>query len=401
MSMSGIGNCEEARMRSSRREFIKRSARTTCALALAGPVLDGLVRRPAFAQRPRAAAAKEAMFYAKLDGKQVACGLCPHGCEVPEDERGTCGVRENRDGTLRTLVYDRLCTLHIDPIEKKPLYHYLPGTTALSIATAGCNMKCRFCQNWQISQVRPEEIRHTPATSAHLVDLAVRRRAPTIAYTYSEPIIFYEYVHDTAKLGRTRNVGSVIISNGFINEKPMRRLAKHLTAVKIDFKGFTDKFYREICGASLQPVLDSMKVIRSTGIHLEIVVLLIPTLNDGAEEIKKMCGWIVKNLGPDVPTHFSRFHPTYKMKNLPRTPVKTVERARDIALKEGVHYAYVGNVPLHPYGHTYCHSCKKKLINRVGYRVGEVLIRNGKCPKCGTKIPGIWSQKDALAFKPK
>ena len=341
------------------------------------------------------------MFYVKLDDRQVRCQLCPHGCLIPEGERGLCGVRENRGGTLRTLAHNRVCSLNIDPIEKKPFYHYLPGTSAVSIATAGCNMTCKFCQNWQISQSRPEKLRHRDATAAQLVNLAADRHVPTIAYTYNEPVIFSEYVHDVAKLGRTRAVGSVMISNGFINEKPMRELVKHVTAVKVDLKAFTDKFYRDVCGASLQPVLDNLKVLHTTGIHLEIVVLLIPTLNDGADEIRRMSGWIVKNLGPDVPVHFSRFHPTYKMKNLPRTPVKTVERARDIAVKAGIHYAYVGNVPRHDYGHTYCHHCKTLLIERIGYRLARNLVVGGKCPKCNTKIPGVWSQKDALAFRPK
>ncbi|KPL02332.1 MAG: hypothetical protein AMK75_02950 [Planctomycetes bacterium SM23_65] len=340
------------------------------------------------------------MFYTKLGRKNVRCELCPHGCPVPDGGRGICGVRENRGGVYHTLVYDRICSFNIDPIEKKPFYHYLPGTGAVSVATAGCNFSCKFCQNWSISQARPEKVRHQRLTTRQLVDTAVQRRVPTIAYTYNEPVIFYEYMHDTAKLGRTRNVGSVMVSNGFICEKPMRELVKHLTGVKVDLKAFTEKFYRETCGGALQPVLDNLKVVHSTGIHLEIVVLLIPTLNDGAEEIKKMCGWIVKNLGPDVPVHFSRFHPTYQMKNLPRTPVQTVATAREIATGEGVHYAYVGNVAFHPYGHTYCPNCKTRLIERTGYRIGENLVKDGKCPKCQTKIPGVWSQKQALAFRP-
>ncbi|HUW58667.1 MAG TPA: AmmeMemoRadiSam system radical SAM enzyme [Planctomycetota bacterium] len=388
-------------MRTGRREFMRRTAGAACGLLVGGRLIGRSTAAAPVGVTTPAGVPRECLFYAKLDGAEVRCELCPHACRVPDGERGVCGVRVNQGGTYRTLVYDRVCSFHIDPIEKKPFYHYLPGTDAVSVATAGCNMSCKFCQNWQISQARPEDVRHQPLTTAQLVDVAVQRNVPTIAYTYSEPTIFYEYVHDTAKLGRTRSVGSVIVSNGFISEKPMRELVKHLTAVKVDLKAFTEKFYREVCGGALQPVLDNLKVVHSTGIHLEIVVLLIPTLNDGKEEIKQMCGWILKELGPDVPVHFSRFHPTYQMKNLPRTPVTTVEMARDVAASAGVHYAFVGNVAFHPYGHTYCPSCKTRLIERVGYRVGENLVKDGKCPKCATKIPGVWSQKDALAFRPK
>ena len=367
---------------------------------LAGTLLDGVAVHPALAQR-RDNAAKECLFYEKGDNRAVSCTLCPHECDVPDGRRGVCGVRVNRGGVYRTLVYNRICSLNVDPIEKKPFYHYLPGTSALSIATAGCNMTCKFCQNHAISQARPENIRHRDATPRQLIDLALARKAPTVAYTYNEPTIFYEYMHDVAQAGRARNVGSVMVSNGFINPEPMRRLAKHLTAVKVDLKAFTDKFYRDVCGGALKPVLDNLEVVHATGMHLEIVVLLIPTLNDSADEIKKMCGWVVKHLGPDVPMHFSRFHPTYRMRNLPRTPIKTVERARDIAVAAGVHYAYVGNVPFHDYGNTVCHRCKTLLIERVGFRLVKNVIADGKCPKCGTKIPGVWSQKDALAFKPK
>jgi len=371
-------------------------------MILAGSALENVIPRLAHAApAPAQAQPKDAMFWSRADEKDVLCELCPHGCLVPDGERGKCGVRENQSGTYRTLVYDRVCMRNVDPIEKKPFYHYLPGTDAVSIATAGCNFTCKFCQNWQISQARPEDIHHQPLTTAELVKFAVERGTPTIAYTYTEPVVFYEYVHDTAKLGREKGIGSVMVSAGFIHEKPMRELINHLTAVKVDLKAFTEKFYRDVCGGKLQPVLDTLKVVRSTGIHLEIVVLLIPTLNDGIEEIKRMCGWIVNELGPDVPVHFTRFHPSYKLLNLPQTPVKTVEMARDEAVKAGIRYAYVGNVPFHDYGHTYCHACKTKLIERVGFRVNSTLGADGKCPKCAAAIPGVWSQKQAVAFRPK
>ena len=355
--------------------------------ALEGPVLEGVVRR-------------EAMFWEKLPENQVKCGLCPRECQVSDVERGYCGVRENQGGQYQTLVYGALCSANVDPIEKKPLFHYLPGTTAFSIATAGCNIECQFCQNWQISQFRPEQVPSTPVTPERLVAACKARSSPTIAYTYSEPVIFYEYMHDTAALARRHGVGSVMISNGYIQEKPLRQLCQHLTAVKIDFKAFTEKFYRETCAGELKPVLDTLKLLKQIGIWFEMVILVIPTLNDSPDEIRRMSEWVVEHLGPDVPMHFTRFHPTYRITNLPATPVSTLEQSRQIALEAGVHYVYAGNVQMHPGENTYCHGCKAELIRRVGFRIAYNRIKDGHCPKCGTAIPGVWSQEQALAFKP-
>ena len=223
------------------------------------------------------------------------------------------------------------------------------------------------------------------------------RRAQTIAYTYSEPVVFYEYMHDTAALARGAGIGSVMISNGYIQEKPLRQLCRQLTGVKIDLKAFTEKFYRDTCAGELKPVLATLETLKGIGIWFELVILIIPTLNDSADEIKQMCRWVVRQLGPNVPMHFTRFHPTYRMMNLPRTPVSTIERAREIALEEGVHYAYVGNVRMHPGENTYCHQCRHELISRIGFNVRANAIADGKCPKCGAEIPGIWSQQAAFA----
>ncbi len=352
--------------------------------ALSGPVLKGLARH-------------EAMFWEKLDEKKVKCVLCPRECEIADVERGYCGVRENRGGEYQTLVYGALCSANVDPIEKKPLFHYLPGTKAFSIATAGCNIECKFCQNWQISQFRPEQVKSTLVSSDRLVAACKSRDCPTIAYTYSEPVIFYEYMHDTARLARERGVGSVMISNGYIQEKPLRQLCEHLTGVKIDFKAFSDKFYVDTCAGELEPVLKTLRTLKDIGIWFELVMLVIPTLNDSPDEIKRMGEWIVEHLGPNVPIHFTRFHPTYRMKNLPRTPVATLERCRQIAIDAGVHYVYAGNVPTHPGENTYCHNCRTDLIDRTGHRVARNRIRNGKCPECDASIPGVWSQQAALA----
>ena len=341
---------------------------------------------------------RDAMWFERLDDRIVRCELCPRECLVADVERGYCGVRENQGGDYKTLVYGALCSANIDPIEKKPLYHYLPGTTAFSVATAGCNIECKFCQNWEISQVRPEQLSSYEVPPAELVQIASSRNSPTIAYTYSEPVVFYEYMHDTAALGRESRVGSVIISNGYIKEEPLRQLCRYLTGVKIDLKAFTEEFYQQHCAGRLAPVLETLEVLADIGIHTEIVVLVIPTLNDSEVEIRNMAQWIKEHMSADVPVHFSRFHPVYRMLNLPPTPVATLERARQVAMDVGLRYVYLGNVPFHEGGHTYCPSCGELLIRRVGYNVEVVSLVNGACGKCGTAIPGIWSQEQALAF---
>jgi len=355
---------------------------------LPGPKLDGVARH-------------EAMFWESLAENKVKCVLCPRECEVADVERGYCGVRENRDGKYQTLVYGALCSANVDPIEKKPLFHYLPGTMAFSIATAGCNIECKFCQNWEISQFRPEQVDSVLVEPERLIRECQARHVPTIAYTYSEPVIFYEYLHDTAALARRHGIGSVMISNGYIQEKPLRQLCRELTGVKIDLKAFTETFYKETCAGELGPVLKTLEVLKDTGIWFELVILIIPTLNDSAEEIRRMSEWVAGHLGPDVPMHFSRFHPTYRITNLPQTPVATLERARQTALDAGVRYAYIGNVPMHPGENTYCHHCGDELIRRTGYRIVNNRLRDGQCPRCATAIPGVWSGQQALAFTPR
>ena len=340
------------------------------------------------------------MWFETLEDQKVRCSLCPRECVVADVERGYCGVRENQGGAYKTLVYGALCSANVDPIEKKPLYHYLPGTTAFSVATAGCNIECKFCQNWEISQARPEQLSSYGVPPQELVRLASMRRTPTIAYTYSEPVVFYEYMHDSAALGREQRVGSVIISNGYIMEEPLRQLCQHLTGVKIDLKAFTEKFYQEHCAGRLAPVLETLDVLADIGIHTEVVVLIIPTLNDSEGEIRVLARWLVEHMGVDVPVHFTRFHPVYRMTNLPPTPVATLERARHVAMDAGLHYVYLGNVPFHDGGNTYCPSCGETLIRRVGYNVDVVALTDGACARCGTTIPGVWTQEQALAFRP-
>jgi pyruvate formate lyase activating enzyme len=365
---------------------------------MAGGILDPNKALAEEATTPKGAAAEEsdkfvapARYIEKLPELKVRCKLCPRECVVADRERGQCGVRENRNGEYVTLVYSRPCSLASDPIEKKPLFHFIPGTTALSLATAGCNIECKFCQNWQISQFLPEQVRSIYMPPEQVVSTAVRNKDKTIAYTYSEPVIFYEYMYDIAKTGKARGVRSVMISNGYIQEKPLRDLCKQLDAVKIDLKAFTEKFYRDSCSGELKPVLDALEVLKNIGIWFELVVLIVPTLNDSEDEIRQMAKWVVKNLGPDVPMHFTRFHPTYKIKNLPVTPRKTLEMARSVAATEGVKFAYIGNMPGHKWESTYCPKCGEKIISRYGYFIQFNKLSNGACPKCGERIPGVWS----------
>jgi pyruvate formate lyase activating enzyme len=295
-------------------------------------------------------------------------------------------------GTYYTLVHSQPCSLHNDPIEKKPLFHYLPGTNALSLAAAGCNFECRFCQNWRIAQYRPEQVDSYFLPPEKVVELAKDRGSPTVAYTYSEPVVFYGYMYDIAKLARKEGVGGAMISNGFINEEPLKDLCQHLTAVKVDLKAFTEDFYKDYCSGELKPVLDTLVTLKKIGIWHEIVVLLIPTLNDGEKEIKAMSKWIMDNLGPDVPIHFTRFHPTYKIKNLPPTPKQSLERARNAAMEAGLHYVYIGNLWGHDGENTYCPGCKRIVIRRVGFNVLENKLKDGRCPQCGMRIPGVWKK---------
>ena len=378
----------------SRRRFLTTGLGGLCGLGLCSllPPLKGTFTDNIQEQKvSEDAFVKEARFYKKLAELKVECELCPRACVVADLERGYCGCRENRGGNYYTLVYSRPCALHVDPIEKKPLFHYLPGTKAFSLATVGCNIECKFCQNWNISQFRPEQVKAYYAPPKRIVELSEEYDCPTIAYTYSEPVIFYEYMYDIAAAAKKKGIGSVIISNGYIKPEPLKQLCQQLTGVKIDLKAFTEKFYQEYCSGELKPVLDTLLLLKKIGIWLEIVVLLIPTLNDSPAEIEQMTKWIKRELGPDVPVHFTRYYPTYKITNIPPTPVKTLERAREIALKNGLHFAYVGNVPGHPGENTYCPKCGKKVIERTGYKILRNNINQGRCKFCKEPIPGVWT----------
>ena len=371
-----------------------------CGLAAAAAVPTALKRTGRAAgrshlERAKDFGVKEASHWKPLSRNRVQCNLCPRQCSVSEGSRGFCGVRENREGKYYTLIYGRPCTAHNDPIEKKPLFHYLPGSRAFSIATAGCNIECLFCQNWNISQAAPEDLEMYDMPPEKVVALARAARCETIAHTYNEPVITFEYMIECARLGREAGIPAVMISNGFIQEKPMRELAAQLGAVKIDLKAFTEEYYRDTCNGRLQPVLDTLKVLKSEKIWFEIVVLLVTGLNDSADEIKRMTAWIVRELSPDVPVHFSRYFPQYKL-TLPQTPVKTMERAYETAKAEGCNFVYVGNIELPGKADTVCPNCGEHVIRRLGMMVRKNRLDDGKCPECGRAIPGIWKAEDAF-----
>ncbi len=333
---------------------------------------------------------KEALFYQKLDGKTVQCLLCPRNCVIQNYKRGFCQVRENRNGILNTLVYAKPVAIHIDPIEKKPLFHFLPATTVFSIATVGCNLRCKFCQNWEISQSAPEEAEYVYLEPEDLIKRLKDSGSPSIAYTYTEPTIFYEYMLDTAKLAQACGTKNVMHSAGYINEKPLRQLCKYLDAANIDLKGFSEDYYANMSQGALEPVLRTLKILREEGVHVEITNLVLSGYNDDSESIVKMCLWIKDNLGPDTPLHFSRFFPMHKLLNLNPTPVETLERARQIALDCGLKYVYIGNIAGNPAENTYCPNCKKILIERKGYFILQNNIKDGKCSFCGEEIKGVW-----------
>ncbi len=357
---------------------------------------------------------KEAKHYLKL-GANVQCKTCPNDCLLRPEDRSRCRNKVNKGGTLYTIAYGNPCTFHVDPVEKKPLYHFLPGNKTFSIATSGCGFRCLNCQNWDISQRKPEEtkdprgeqIRLRPDTLGRLsrqdvyrlsmfpedvVRLAEHLKCTSIAYTYSEPTAFYEYMYDTAKVARSKGLKNIWVTCGYITEKALVDLSQYLDAANVDLKSFSDQMYKRLNSGKLQPILDTLKTLKKMGVWFEVTNLVVPTYTDRMDMIRRMCDWLIENIGPDYPLHFSRFHPAHKLAHLSPTPVKVLTEARSIAQKAGLRYVYIGNVRgVENAQMTFCPTCKKRVVERQSYSVRGMHISNGKCNSCGIEIAGVWS----------
>jgi len=332
---------------------------------------------------------KEAYHYKKL-GENVQCQVCPNECILEENDRSICRNKVNKNGKLYTLAYGNPCSVHIDPVEKKPLFHFLPATQTFSIATAGCNFRCLNCQNWTISQMQPEDTTNYDLMPEKVVQAAIENKCPSIAYTYSEPTAFYEYMYDTSKLAKANGIKNLWITNGHMNEEPLRDLCKYLDAANVDLKSFKEEIYNELNSGRLKPILNTLKVLKEEKKWFEVTNLVIPSWTDDFDMIKEMCNWLVKNKFGDYPLHFSRFNPLYKLTHLPPTPVLTLEKARKIALDEGIKFAYIGNVPGNIAESTFCPKCGKIVIGRKGYVITENNLKDGHCKFCGEAIAGVW-----------
>jgi pyruvate formate lyase activating enzyme len=334
---------------------------------------------------------KEAMFYERDRGRSVRCLLCPRECVIADGKRGFCRNRENREGKLYTLVYGKPSVVDIGPIEKAPLYHFIPGHFRLCLTCPSCNLRCKYCQNWHLSQSSSEEQNCYSYTPEKIVQQAQGKNLSSISFTYTEPTVYYEYLYDISSMARSMGIETSIVSNGYINREPLLKLLKVLDAVKIDLKGFSEEFYEEVSSATLKPVLESLIAVKRENVWLEIVSLIVPTLNDDPKMIDQMCQWIKENLGQDTPVHFTRFHPDYKLAHLHPTPISTLESAYEIAKKNGLRYVYIGNVPGHVYNSTYCPSCNRRIIHRTHFDVLEMNLMNGKCKFCHFPLPGKWA----------
>jgi pyruvate formate lyase activating enzyme len=331
----------------------------------------------------------EARLYRKEEDQKVQCYLCSHHCLIKEGKRGICGVRENQDGTLYSLVYGKPIAMHVDPIEKKPLFHFYPGTHSFSVATAGCNFRCRFCQNADISQAGDLKIiPGTPMAPAEIVGAALQARCHSISYTYTEPTIFFEYAQDIALLAEAQGLKNVFVSNGYMTTEMLEAIYPHLQAANVDLKSFSEEFYRNQCGAKLAPVLENLIKMKRQEVWVEVTTLIIPTLNDSEEELRQLARFIVGELGPETPWHISRFHPTYQLTDLPITPVKTLQKAWNIGKEAGLRYVYTGNVPGDTAEKTTCHHCGHLLLDRFGFSILKNNLHQGNCPQCQTPMSG-------------
>lgn len=335
----------------------------------------------------------EAYLYEPLEDNKVRCNLCSHRCVIKEGSRGLCSVRENQAGILHTLVYGKVIARHVDPIEKKPLFHFLPGSFSYSIATVGCNFRCKFCQNADIAQMPTDHkgmIMGNAVTPEEIVDAAAKAGCRSISYTYTEPTVFFELAYDTAKIAHARAIRNVFVTNGYMTAEALEMIRPYLDAANVDLKAFTEKYYKGLCGARLKHVQKTLKRMKDYGIFVEITTLIVPGLNDDDAELQQLAGFIADDLGTGTPWHISRFHPTYKLTDRPPTPVKTLTKAREIGLQAGLKYVYTGNVPGDAGENTFCPACGEMVIERWGFQVGKVKIKNGCCSRCGAGIEGVW-----------
>lgn len=334
---------------------------------------------------------KEAKFWTNLSNDRIQCLLCPHNCKIDNGKRGICNARINEDGKLYTLIYGSCSSLAVDPIEKKPLYHFYPGSSAFSLGTVGCNFKCLHCQNYTISTADIFDFPYIrEITPEQSVELARHYGCEGISYTYNEPTIWYEFTLDSAKLAKEAGLYTCYVTNGYICEEPLREISKVLDAMNIDVKAFTEDFYRRVCKARLQPVLDTCVLAKELGIHIELTYLVIPGYNDSLEEVKKFCKWVLDNLGRNIAVHFSRFHPDHKMLDVPVTPMETLLKIYKTARDIGINYTYLGNVVHGSYEDTFCPNCGSTCINRIGYSINLKGFKDGKCAKCGYILPIIY-----------
>lgn len=379
-----------------RREFLKAGAGGICALSLASAFGCAPKRSAPKISSPQTAKKgfvrpTPSPWFTKLDNARVRCMLCPKRCELASGERATCRVRANRDGEGHTLAYGNPVLLQEDPVERKPFFHVLPGSRALSVATAGCNLACKFCEVWDMALVAPEDVHAYDMPPERVVAHARATKVRAISYAFGEPVVFYEYMAAVAALARKAGLLNLMHTAGYIQPEPLRELSGKMDAVNVDLKSFDPAFYREVVGGDLEPVLATLRLLKEAGVHIEITNLVIPTLNDDMGKISKLCQWIARELGTGVPLHFARFYPLYKLSNLPQTPVSTLDRARRTAMDAGLKFVYVARVTGHEGENTFCPGCGKTVIKRVGFVIAEVHLENGKCTRCATDIPGRWA----------
>ena len=358
---------------------------------IAGPVMPQEILVPSSRGSGQEVMLKEARWGTQGPDDFVRCGLCPNKCNLAPDGRGICRTRLNKNGKLYTLAYGNPCSIAEDPMQKAPFYHFKPGTTTLSIAIAGCNFRCLNCQNWEISQKGPDETDNELLSPLQAVENAKALGVSAITFTYTDPAVLFEYVYDVFKVARAAGLATLLKSNGYINPEPLEELIPVTSGASIDVKGFTDKFYEEVCGGTLQPVLDTCELLKEKGVWLEIPNLVVPTFSDDMDMVRDMAKWMVESLGPDVPLHFMRFLPEYKLATLPLTSLMTLTKARNTALAEGLNYVYIGNVPGASIADTVCPKCGITVVERQGVEVIKNLMNSSVCPSCGEIIPGVWT----------